>query len=445
MTRCSGPNSRRRGTRRGTTRRSKLRLRSGVTYVAVLGVSLVVATLGMAAVLATQVDVRRTGAAADSSGARLHALTAIEMGQLAISQDPQWRSNRSNGSWYQGAPVSDPASPAGSSGNYSLEVVNPSGDLNRSETDAVDLTASGGQGQSRYRVGVTLTPQVVPYTCLNAALSAGDTIYLASSRVYAYNQIIASNNTIYDWFGAVEGHLEAVTAIGWITGSGGRTTGVKPRTFPSSSVFDYYVQRGTPISMTSLPSGSSGRVIENIVLSPANNPYGTRQVNAQGIYVIDCGGQALSIRNSRIVGTLVLRNVTADSILDDSLYWEPAVSNYPCLLAQGSLQISCESSGLSEGSTNFNPSGTPYPWGSTNQDNDTSDSYPSLLKGLVYVSHDAVLTDSPAIGQLVVGDDVTSYAQVTLEYSSRYFGDPPPGFYTIKMTPSSGTWRRLGN
>ena len=100
--------------------------------------------------------------------------------------------------------------------------------------------------------------------------------------------------------------------------------------------------------------------IEEAVLSPQSNPCG--DVNPEAIDVIDCGGEEVQIRNSRIVGKIVLLHPAAGSRLQGSLRWDPAVRSYPALLLHGDLEVRIDRARLSEALTltNLNPPGTPY-------------------------------------------------------------------------------------
>jgi hypothetical protein len=234
--------------------------------------------------------------------------------------------------------------------------------------------------------------------------------------------------------------MEAYNGFSGMLGPGSTSFLTSPRTMPDpSTLFDYYVTNGTVIDLASLPTQGSIPAIERALLSPANNPYGP--TNAQGIYVIDCASSPIYLTDSRIVGTLVLLNTGTDSQIYGSINCEPAVSNYPTLLVKGTIKFS-PSGDLLEGSnpaTNFNPPGTPY-GGAT--DTDTSDTYPSLLKGLVYVSDEASTSFTPVFeGVLVVGVTMTVNGTVDLTYDSRYFSNPPPGFGGGgQMAVSPGTW-----
>ena len=139
---------------------------------------------------------------------------------------------------------------------------------------------------------------------------------------------------------------------------------------------DYYILNGTSITYASLPKQQAAN-IEKVVLSPNNNPYGSGLTSPTGIYVINCLGGNLRIRNARIVGTLVILNPGVFSVLE-SVNWEPAVANYPSLLVSGTAELAFTNTPLSESSLRVD----------FNQDTDKTDTYPSLIKGLIYASGD---------------------------------------------------------
>jgi hypothetical protein len=197
----------------------------------------------------------------------------------------------------------------------------------------------------------------------------------------------------------------------------------------------YYVDN---VVMQESGAPSDVRVIHRRVLSPASNPFGTGVKNSQGIYIIDCGGNKISIRNSRIVGTLILRNQDeGGSEIAGSMHWSPAVisadplvNNLPALLSNKQLNLYCTSTALDEGlrNANFNPTGTPY---NELGDSDLSDTYPSLISGLVYSAGTIAIANSPTIAGVLVGNnDITATnATLTLKYNPLYFErNAPPGF-----------------
>src|SRR5436190_20444385 len=135
--------------------------RRGMTYVAVLGTTLIVMTMGLAGLIAVRSQARTSNALNDAVDARLYALAGIEFARLQIAQNSNWRTAYSNGSWA--------TSQAIGTGTQSVSVVNPNGSLNHSLNDPVTITATDVKNSATHISQMTLVPQPVPCTCLNAA------------------------------------------------------------------------------------------------------------------------------------------------------------------------------------------------------------------------------------------------------------------------------------
>jgi hypothetical protein len=251
--------------------------------------------------------------------------------------------------------------------------------------------------------------------------------------------------------------MEAVNGFSGILGPGATTVISTPRTMPDpKTVFDYYKANGTAISVSNLPLDGGGfYFISDEVLSPARNPYGSGTTNPEGIYVIDCLDGKIHIRNSRIVGTLVLLRPGSGSVIYASVNWEPAIENYPALLVDGDMHFALSNAALSEAALgkNFNPAGTPYDGTS---DSKMDGTYPSVIKGLVYVAVNAgtnaglvhpdyagLPISSTIEGSAVIGVSLIATADMELNYSSVHHDNPPPGFIaSVEMVVSPGSWRQ---
>jgi hypothetical protein len=414
--------------------------RRGSIYVALLGTALIVAVIGLSALSA--VRVRRAGAQGtnDLAVARFCAQSAIEMGFHWIESDPAWRDNRPNGVWAADRPIGD--------GTFTLEGTDPDGlPLNNSEYDPLVLTGTGVKGGARYKLQVRLLPQGGALTCLEVSLHANNDLIFETATVNG-NQIISANNTVTATGSNIYVDVEAVNAISGGSYWGTQTPGITPRTMPDpATVFDDYIANGTPINYSDLPTPNGYGEIVDVVISPNSNPYGTQQTNAQGIYVISCMGSNIGIERCRIVGTLVLLNAGASSAIMGEVNWQPAVSNYPALLVGGSLRVQMNGSGLLQESVagvNYNPPGTPY-LGSS--DLDINDSYPSVIKGLAYISGDVLMQASPVFeGVVVVGNTLSTMSSPALDltYQPTFRDNPPPGFGgqpVMILAPAS--WRQV--
>jgi hypothetical protein len=366
---------------------------------------------------------------------------------LRIQNHPNWRRTYSSGVWESNQPIGD--------GTYTLQGIDPNdGNLATPATDPVVLIGTGIMGSVRQKVQVTLVPDRGGLTCLEVAAHAGGDITFSGGGTVQCNQIISSNGSISETSSTINANVEAVGTITGTGYTGITTTGITPRTMPDSTVFDYYADpvNGTYIDVSMLPTQGGVPVLKNIVLSPANNPYSQAdppETNPQGIYVIDLMGLSLKIQNCRIVGTLVLLNGASDSIAFNNNNWEPAVPNYPVLMVRGDFVFNVNGGDpLSESSinVNFNPPGTPY-----NGEEDTlmDDTYPAIIKGLVYVSGNASITssmiaDSQVLnGTVIVRGTLNDNGGLDLTYQPSFLNNPPPGFEaTTTMKVSPGSWQK---
>ncbi|MFN0137765.1 MAG: carbohydrate binding domain-containing protein [Phycisphaerae bacterium] len=194
---------------------------------------------------------------------------------------------------------------------------------------------------------------------------------------------------------------------------------------------------------------TSDPYIEGVVLSPNNNPFGSR--NALGLYLLDCQDQNLHIRDCRIFGTLVLLAPGSGTIIESSVAWHAAVSNYPALLTDGGMLISMTNTPLSESSVNvnFNPSGSPATYEGLGEDADIEDSYPSRIHGLMMIGGDLSLGGRNDLhGVLLSSGAITIEGTRTdLTYDARYLNNPPPGFDDVIRTVEfqRGSFRPLTN
>lgn len=410
------------------------RRRGAALYVVVLAVTLIVAVLGLASLSELHLQREAFQRQKDMQLARQYAQAAVEIGMQRIADDADWRNSYLSGDWESNQLIGE--------GTYTLAGVDPNDDLLGGDpTDPVELTGIGKQGLATQKVMVTLVPQPRPLTCLEVALHVGGSLQVHQPATISGNATLSSNDTV-SAVGAVTIHpdCEAVNGFSGTVSPGTNTSGIDSRETPDTAdAFTYYQTNGTAISIGSIPTVDSMSTIEQVVISAANNPYGAGVTNAQGIYVIDCLGQNIRIRNCRIVGTLLLLNAGSGSQIADSVNWSTTVANFPALLVDGSLAFDFANAPLSETTTSFNPPGTPY---EDNADTDLADSFPSVIAGLVYVSVNSTSNNHPVFdGVVVIGNALSVFADVDLSYRATYFGDPPPGFVVYdKMKISSGSW-----
>jgi hypothetical protein len=225
------------------------RHRTGGVYIAVLGTSLVVAMLGLAAVMGQRIQNRMLVAAGQIRQAQLNANSAVELALLKMKQDTNWRTNYSNGNWF--------TIDGGVAGTCVASVTDPvDGNLANSTDGPVVVLGIGTNGQAEQRVEVTVDPRKSSLSCLDSAIAVGNEIDLSGDTLRTDGTINAT--TIDASSSQVYGTVKAVT----ISGSTyqGTTTTISSQEKPTmptwSSVFNYYRTNGTQIPISNLPTST---------------------------------------------------------------------------------------------------------------------------------------------------------------------------------------------
>lgn len=399
--------------------------RRGYLYLAVMGTAVVVSVLGMTALSISNLKLRSAATNQNWLEAELLARAALEDALLEISDDNGWRGKYDNNREYPNDPE-----PLGN-GTYTYKFVDDDGDIEDDDADSVKLVGIGRVGSATVAESIRLLPSGTPLTCLETSLHSNGNITLGTLVNWTTTQIVSTNGN-FSASALLSSLTGAVDAVGTITGttSGINNPGITPGKMPTSAAFEYYKDNGTWISFASLPLVSGIATIEKIVLSPGNNGYGPAK-NPEGIYIIDCGGSKIVIQNCRIYGTLVLLNPHPNSQLKGCLCWTAAVANYPALLVDGTIECQTVNSDLSESylGTNFNPPGSPY---LGNSDTTTSDTYPSEINGIIYISNtlnlSANLLGPSNFRGSVICNALTANANARFNYRSFLKDNPPPGF-----------------
>jgi hypothetical protein len=194
---------------------------------------------------------------------------------------------------------------------------------------------------------------------------------------------------------------------------------------------------GPSIPLSSL----AGARIDRALLAPGVNSLSMPNSDL-GVWVIDCAGADIIIRDSRILGTLVLVNPGKNSRLEGSIAWQPAQPNLPALIVIGDLTAQLSGQDLTESaaSRNLNPAAAPY----RGVSNATSaDTYPSVIEGAVFVSGTFSSSDALAVeGPLMVaGQAGISGGPVILR---RGDSTTPLGFdFVSGWTMRPGSYRRV--
>jgi hypothetical protein len=219
--------------------------RRGGVYIAVLGTSLIVSLLALAALMAQRIQNRPLTNSPDVRQAELNASAAIELALLTMKQNANWRSTQPHGEWF--------ANRATAAGTCSVEVTDSiDSNLANSQDEPVLVRGIGYSGPAQQRMEVMVDPRKQPLACLRSAFAAGDAIdlqgdVLRTDGLLTANQITASSSQVY-------GSVEAVGISGSVYS--GTTTQVNASQRPAmpdwATVFDYYRNNGTQLFYTSL-------------------------------------------------------------------------------------------------------------------------------------------------------------------------------------------------
>ena len=414
----------------------------GVVYVAVLGAALIVSLATLAALHVARIESRGVRGVESRLRAEMAARSGIEAGLAWLAAHPDWRTTLVSGEEF---PAKDWIELPGDA-RCRWQLSEEDGDFTDDDSETLRLRGIGRAGEAACVESVLLEPRGAALDCLGAAIYAARGVDVQDYWLRT-DQLVGSGADVKTaaWPDFIDADVEAAgNFLGNISSGHRSQTGARQRRMPGASAFDYYMAVGTPIALTSLPTVSGLRTLQRTTLAPGYNPFGP--ANPLGIYVIDCQGVSLRIRNLRIFGTLVLRRAGADTAIRENVHWEPAAPHLPALLAEGTINLSLFDYGLSESTygINFNPAGAPY---ANQSDNDARDWYPPRFKGLIYATDSVILKYDPLAYVVATGCLITNNLVVRdvldFTYDPRHRNVPPPGFARgSQLRPIPRTWQR---
>jgi hypothetical protein len=267
--------------------------------------------------------------------------------------------------------------------------------------------------------------------------TAGQLHVHAGKKISAGLAILSTNQSLRNE-GTITGRVECSTSPLSGTINGKLTTSVAPRDLPASTVPESYAKLGTQIT--------PGNTIDKLVIGPGYNPWG--QPNQDGVYVIRTSSD-LTIRRSRIYGTLVVICPGHKLTIDNTVLIHPVRSDYPTLIVDGNAEFGFTGGDnlLSESALamNYNPAGVPY---GASADWDCGDVYPSAIYGLVHVRGTVKLSATALIRGVLLCESTATLDAVAvsgdntiLEYSDSLYRTPPPGYTTsVPMLVDPGSY-----
>lgn len=420
------------------------RLRRGASlYLTVFSSALIVSLLGLAGVTANRVERKIVQSTNHRLAARSYSRSAVELALRALADDPQWRDN-----YVSGVETTPQLLDVTGVGTVSWIIKDADGSLATPDTD-LRLLGVGRMGNTVQVSTVSLTANA-PLPVLGMSVHASGKVRINEDRwLTVEGAPVSSNNRVVN-DGTLDGNVHAVDFENDESFYGTDYSPQPAKQMPSASVFDDYIAIAT-----TLPYNGS---IDKHVLGPQRNEYGGG-LSPQGVYYINTSGNDLVIKNSRVHGTLVVDAGSKMVIIDNTTFMHTYQAQYPVLMVRGTgddvLEIKITSQGsldkryLQESAQghNFNPAAAEYlgVW-----DNDTRDSYPSELHGLVYTTGgDVTLDETCVIRGALIADD----GEITIEgggeesvgpqivHDPGLLTSPPIGFMTdsneVKVVPRS--------
>jgi len=400
----------------------------GSVYLHVLASSLLVSVIGAASIAAVRLQMRSCRLARDYAEARACAVSAVELGLLHVT-NPNWRTTWPNGTWMEDQPLG--------AGRFTLQGTDPQdSDLADSPYDALILTGIGARGTTRHKTQVVLVPAIESFDALNTCLHASGLIYIEAGKKITAVGAPVSTNGQFNNDGTLDGSAEAasVNHVGVVKGT--LTVPAPAKALPAATVISRYADNATVVPYTG--------TIDKAVLGPACNPWGPTDPN--GLYLIDTGGNDLTIKNTRIYGTLVVRLGSKTLILDSAVFLHNYRADFPVLLVDGNLTVRYTSATttLSETSlaTNFNPVGSPYEgiW-----DTDTLDQYPNEVRGLVHVDGSVYLQQTArVVGAIICEGAIYGEENNTIIHDPVLYACPPRHYtHVAGMKISPDSWKQV--
>jgi hypothetical protein len=350
--------------------------------------------------------------------AEIYTQLGIRHALYFTHQIPNWRNLLTSGPWMQNI----------SNGNATYTVTGidmVDGQLNNG-INAVQLACTTTvNGVHRT---LTVETEQPPLDSLRFAITAGQSIIMTNKSVI--NGDVASNANIdnSDASTFINGNVEVVTSINLTENiSGSITTGIEPKTFPySPSLLEYYASQATPIMYQD--------TLQEILLSPSTNPFGT--TNPYGLYMINCGGNQITIRDCRIVGTLILINPSSDSLIKDGINMQPARADYPALIIEGDMNI-LPSKDLNEADSNID-----FSLPGESGIGSITNTYPSLIQGAIYCNGNLILDQTCDIfGTVIATGAVEMRSESQISVNEALWNNPPKQFNETYLEPISNTWQ----
>ncbi len=421
-------------TKRVHAKRSAIAVgRTGAVYVTVLLVSLLVATLAMAAVSTTLYSSQAASRRGEYSQMQVGIHNALEWAVANINQQADWRTAHTNNV--------DTSSDEVDGFIYRYRIIDEDGDLADDSEDLAEIVVSVQAGYAQAAVRGLLEPAGEGLNCLQYAMVAEEEISQQWYGSWNSDHTIAAGSRVSAQGDSISGRVYSPIISGNVYGT--QLPLPAPLEIPGGQLLEYYQRIGTEIPISAIPGLLGARTLSNAILSRTTNSI-TGVVNRNGVYVLDCGGDTITIQDCRFECTLVLIGHRSVADVGPRINWIAPQSNLPALLVDGRLRLKFDDLELAESSTNFNPPVFPYRelWNTTK-----TDRYPPAFHGAVYCTGDINLGSSSVDSRMhgtLIASSFTGGSDFDIAYDSRILENPPLGFRKFnKVRVSTGSLHRV--
>ncbi len=405
--------------------------RRGSIYLLVLATSVLVVTMALLGLELARRDVFASVVGKDSVEARLAAESGVDHA-IAFMHESGWRSRVGGGTIGSAVRVG--------SATYTASIADTVGDITIPSLNVLKVTSVGTSGNSRVVLEVDARAASIVPEHFDHVVCAQTSLSFETGSTVTGNGTIRAGTSSLAVLSSIAQRVTVGTLATGLTYTGGVSVNSTPlSTIDMASVINYYKSIGTAVRYSKLAGGK----IENQVVSQDVTPWGL--TNAYGVYIIDCENNLVSIRDSRIIATLVFVNASNGVEVSRSVSWFPGLSTYPVALCDGKLSLLPTSATLSESaiSVNLNPPGAAGTDRVGVTDSDKADSYTSRIMGLV-VADSLVLGNALRLfGTAVSLKDVRFTGNAQLGYDISIYSATPPGFtFPGEMYLTEGSFRR---
>ena len=426
-------------------RRSALR-RGGYLYVAVLFTALIVAAAVAAALNLSTGSLRAENERINRKSALRLAESELHRVASHMNLASNWRLNKTSGAFSGWVVMSDDGVHNSDASQVRHRLTDADGDLGDDFADSVELTAHAIVGKAEVAVSATLQPRQATESILHYGITAYDDIQielagsLTSAGPIQVGDDCKTNSSGLLTTPTLEcnGRVEMAFRGDFVNSA--------TVTMPSHDVVDMYVQEGTQIAVASLPIQNGKRVVDSVLLTAADNPFGAG--DPDGIYWIDASSQVIRIRNSRIGATLAIKNASSIEVAG-GVVWTYANQPEAILVSDSNILFSGIAPGLDEPTlnANFNPATSPYR--QTLFNTTTADYFPTELRGVVFttanIAFDPTTDGRPmVITGAVICRDLWVNGHVAIRQLGEVLQAPPLGMIDlIPMEFVRGSFRRI--